>query len=270
LGELCVEGACRAVVCAPREQVCQSDQPVTCNLTGTGYDPAPACDAGLVCVENRDRTTVCLEALPYDGVSLQASLDGSYGCLSGGATALHLVVDARIPKSTAGELQSFLASYLDLPYSFAGLTWIRGTSCDATSFEQPAVPIERLPSSLEELDEELMNYEPVPADSPLPVAAALEGASRYAKSFSAATGIHTVVVLVSDGGPEACAGKEQATVEIAAAATLAVSEPEVRTFVTSPELDAVAAAGGTERAVSGETLDAALSDAFKRAAECFQ
>lgn len=123
--------------------------------------------------------------------------------------------------------------------------------CVASQYAEPEIPIKQLPGAAKELTDSITKHAPVGAETP--TRAALTGAVDYATIWAKAHPDHvTVVVLATDGEPTVC-GTD--TAEIAAiAAGGAKQTPRVLTFVVGvgqgfePVLDAIAAAGGTEKA----------------------
>lgn len=123
--------------------------------------------------------------------------------------------------------------------------------CVASQYAQPEIPIKQLPAAAKELTDSITKHAPVGAETP--TRPALTGAVDYAAAWAKAHPDHvTVVVLATDGEPTVC-GTD--TAEIASiAAGGAKQTPKVLTFVVGvgqgfePVLDAIASAGGTEKA----------------------
>jgi hypothetical protein len=122
-------------------------------------------------------------------------------------------------------------------------------SCNASDYARPAVPIAVLPAGGAEVTESLRQRTP---GGGTPTRPALQGALQYAAQWALAHPARkTVVVLVTDGAPQGCAGDDLTTVsQIAAAGVSQV--PQILTYVIAvggvQGLDQVAEAGGTQRA----------------------
>ena len=128
-----------------------------------------------------------------------------------------------------------------------------GDSCDAADYATADVPIQPLPGVANAITASLNAHSPTTGTPTLP---ALQGAVQFATSWATQNPSHvTVVVLATDGIPEAC-DTTQSVIEGAAAAGFN-GNPSIRTFVIGVEdqmggglgfLNGVAAAGGTGQA----------------------
>lgn len=134
-----------------------------------------------------------------------------------------------------------------------------GSQCVASDYSTPKVPIAALPGNANALSSTI-NALPNPADDALtPTSSAITGGLKIAKDYAVSHPGHSVVlVLATDGLPTRCA-----PLDIPSIANLAAvgknGTPGVKTFVigvfssdeastAKPNLDAIAAAGGTTSA----------------------
>jgi hypothetical protein len=126
-------------------------------------------------------------------------------------------------------------------------------SCNAADYATAEVPIQPLPGVANAITASLGMHGPSTGTPTLP---ALQGAVTFASNWASQNPSHvTVVVLATDGIPEAC-DTNQANIEAAAAAGFNAM-PSIRTFVIGVEdqsggglavLNGIAAAGGTGQA----------------------
>lgn len=123
-----------------------------------------------------------------------------------------------------------------------------GTSCEASDYATPEIPIQLLPMHRTQLIASLDANRP---NGGTPTRPALQGALEYAKGWADDHPGHTViVVLATDGEPEGCSGNNVANVSALAADY--ANNHGIKTFVVGigPEvvnMDTIAAAGGTEK-----------------------
>ncbi|MCC6646897.1 MAG: VWA domain-containing protein [Polyangiaceae bacterium] len=131
--------------------------------------------------------------------------------------------------------------------------------CSSAGYANPRVPIAKLPGNAAALVGAINAADP---DGPnTPTLPAVEGARDYARSFKTANPTHKViVVLVTDGQPNGCSSS------VASASTAAADSfngnPSVPVFVVGvgnslQNLDAIAAAGGTQKAIIVNSGDSA-------------
>jgi hypothetical protein len=132
---------------------------------------------------------------------------------------------------------------------------VNGDSCTATDYSTPAVAISALPGGAAGIVGALGAKGP---EQETPTSAALQGAVNEAKTYAGANAGHTVVaVLATDGLPSECDTNIGNIAGIASAAV--AGAPSVKTFVigifttneastAKPNLDQIAAAGGTSQA----------------------
>jgi len=122
--------------------------------------------------------------------------------------------------------------------------------CDYMAYALPDVPIAPLGANASKITMSLAQHAPA---GETPTLSAVQGAYSYAKAWHKSNPDHSVVVLLAtDGEPNVCAS----TIDnVAQAASVAYSTaPAIRTFVIGvgsalSSLDAVALAGGTEKAI---------------------
>jgi hypothetical protein len=134
-------------------------------------------------------------------------------------------------------------------------------SCDPADYANPAVEIGALPNLAPSIVTSLTAHHP---SANTPTAAALQGALNHAKVWAQTHSGHlVVVVLATDGVPSECTPSDAAGLSQIAATAL-MGTPSIKTFgigVFSPAdvpagptlLDAIAAAGGTTKAVNINT-----------------
>jgi hypothetical protein len=145
-----------------------------------------------------------------------------------------------------------------------------GDSCVAADYSKPAVAIGALPGSKAALANALATKKP---QGGTPTSAALQGAIDTAVAYAKANPTHTVaVVFATDGNPEQCDTNITNISNIAGGAF--TGTPSVRTFVVGvfasaaektalqPNLDAIAAKGGTNKAY---LTNAAATTEFQKA-----
>lgn len=132
---------------------------------------------------------------------------------------------------------------------FPGICGGVGGSCDVAEYAKPAVVISTLPGIAPVIKNSLNNTSPTGGT---PTSAALDGAITYTKQYMSANPNHVgVVVLATDGNPEAC---ETNLSVINGIAKKGLDEPpSVKTFVIgvgnlAAALDGIANAGGTGKA----------------------
>jgi hypothetical protein len=155
--------------------------------------------------------------------------------------------------------------------------------CDVPSYATPAVPIATLPGAAAALISSLGAHQP---DGRTPTGPALAGALDAARRHAVAHPDHKLaVVLVTDGLPTECTPLDVPAIAAVAAAG-ATGSPPVPTFVigvfgaddaalAAPNLDALAAGGGTGKAVVintnqdvNQVLQAALAQIRTTAVAC--
>ncbi len=149
-------------------------------------------------------------------------------------------------------------------------------TCDAAGYARPLVPMQALPEGAQAVLAALTKLTPVGSTPTLP---ALGGAIEQATTWAAShPDHHTIVVLATDGLPTACdpeiqSGDPQIAIDNLSATAAAGLTAGVRTFVVGlatpidgtarDDLDAIAAAGGTESAfIVGATIVDELVDAL--------
>ena len=142
---------------------------------------------------------------------------------------------------------------------FLGVCMELNEVCDPSYFAQPAVPIGLLPPWSNEIKKSLDNTSP---SGGTPTGPALEGAYLYAKQRAKQLPNHkVVVVLVTDGEPNECNMDNVAIANLAKSALN--GNPSISTFVigvgddAKGDLDSIAAAGGTDKAVDVSDANAA-------------
>ena len=145
-------------------------------------------------------------------------------------------------------------------------------NCDPMSYREAAVPIAPLPKNSAILVRSIDRQSPAGGT---PTSLALAGALDYAKNYAESNAGHTVaVVFATDGLPTDCGSTDIADISDIAASAFAAS-PSIRTYVVGvfgPEdeeapanLDAIARAGGTDRAFMVDTsqnVTASLTEAL--------
>ncbi len=131
-----------------------------------------------------------------------------------------------------------------------------GADCDADHYTVPTEEMAQLPGAAAQLKERL---DGLVLDGSTPTKPALEGALSYAREWTTQRGLPVAVVLATDGYPHVCEEENntiEGTAEVARAAYLAT--PSIPTYVLGigsglDELDQIAEAGGTNRAVLADT-----------------
>jgi hypothetical protein len=128
-------------------------------------------------------------------------------------------------------------------------------SCEAASYEKPAVPIASLPAGEVALSQALQNQEYLFGT---PMGPALVGALAQARAHKLANPSHHVaLVLATDGFPQSCDPTDAAGISALVAAGL-MQSPPISTYaigvlggedlgIARPLLDGVAIAGGTNK-----------------------
>jgi len=194
------------------------------------------------------------KALPLD-VFIMFDESGSMATMDDGKTmridAVRAAVDQFLQDPSSAGLSVGIGYFGTQPLSCAC------TSCNASDYAKPAVPIGLLPDAAAALQASLGGQQPT---GETPTGAAIRGACTYATAHKAAVPGHAVVILlVTDGVPEApltahaggC-NPTLADAQSAAAACFSATTP-VRTYVlgVGPSLDnlnQIAASGGTGHA----------------------
>jgi Mg-chelatase subunit ChlD len=159
----------------------------------------------------------------------------------------------------------------------------RGDSCSVGDYATPAVPMVPVSTGAASLVAALEAHEP---SGQTPTGPALQGALTHARAVAREHPDHSVaVVFVTDGLPTRCTPLDTRSIAAIAAGAESAS-PSVRTYVVGvfapeeerearPTLDAIASAGGSQRAVlintsqdvGGELLTA-LASIRKTAVPC--
>jgi hypothetical protein len=127
-------------------------------------------------------------------------------------------------------------------------------SCNAADYAKPEVEIAPLPGVGAAITASIANHSPTTAT---PTSAALQGAVDHAGQWAAAhTGHVTIALLATDGDPTECDTSINNIAAIAAKA--AGATPKIQTFVIGvgsslTNLNAIAAAGGTQKAFIVDT-----------------
>ena len=122
------------------------------------------------------------------------------------------------------------------------------SSCNVASYAVPEVSIQLLPGVAQQIVSSLASHMP---GGGTPTEPALRGAMQYAISHAVATPDRkTVVVLATDGTPNDCSSTVTSVSQVAASGF--ANDPRILSFVigigNTGNLDAIAQAGGTERA----------------------
>jgi len=145
-------------------------------------------------------------------------------------------------------------------------------NCDPTSYREAAVPIAQLPKNAAILVRSIDRQSPTGGT---PTSLALAGALDYARDHAESNEGHTVaVVFATDGLPTDCGSTNITDISAIAASALATS-PSIRTYVVGvfgpdddeapANLDAIARAGGTDRAFmidTSQNVTASLTEAL--------
>jgi hypothetical protein len=153
---------------------------------------------------------------------------------------------------------------LPFPYTCSGFT-----SCDVARYSAPAIPIGDDPGHADDVIASLRAQAPVGAT---PTGPALAGALEHARVWAEQhPGRQAVTVLATDGFPTVCEPVEIPDIAALASAAAGAARP-VRTFVIGvfgdldlgtdgqARLDAIASAGGSERALIVNTAGDVASD----------
>ncbi len=163
------------------------------------------------------------------------------------------------------------------PYSCSALTQSTCSKkeCFLEDYDDARVPIASLPGNASALTSSIDGIANPPQDALTPTSAAVAGGLAYAKQFATANPTHAVVmVLATDGLPTRCAPYESSKIGQTAAAA-ASGTPSVKTFVigvfadgekaaAQPNLDSIAAGGGTGKALIVSTSSNVTAD-FQKA-----
>lgn len=134
--------------------------------------------------------------------------------------------------------------------------------CDVNRYSTPAVDLAPLPGNAAAVGSA---FPEIPINE-TPTEPALEGAIVHARDFATQQQMNTVVLLVTDGEPQACNSTLQGVTQIAADGL--AGSPSIRTFVVGlsfslDNLDAIATAGGTGDAILVDPFDqGAVADAL--------
>jgi hypothetical protein len=123
------------------------------------------------------------------------------------------------------------------------------SSCNATEYARPDVPIEVLPQVEPKIVASLNAHGP---NGGTPTYPAIQGAMQYALQYAVANvGRKTIVVLATDGAPNDCNSNVQNVSSVAAAGF--ANNPQLLTFVVgignTGNLNQIAQAGGTNQAL---------------------
>lgn len=145
------------------------------------------------------------------------------------------------------------SSGISVGMGFFGNLPVGSTSCDPDDYSDPAVEIDRLPDHADAVLDVLYDVAPT---GETPTGAAIRGACNYVGAWHAQQPSHKkVILLVTDGIPEAPSSSCNPTIEDAASAAEECfsGSPAVPTYVLGVgqalgNLDDIAAAGGTEEA----------------------
>lgn len=194
------------------------------------------------------------QALPLD-VYIMFDESGSMATMDDGKTmridAVRAAVDQFLQDPSSAGLSVGIGYFGRQPLSCAC------TSCNASDYATPAVPIGALPGAAAGLESSLAGQQPT---GETPTGAAIRGACTYASAHKAAVPGHAVVILlVTDGVPEAPltahAGGCNPTLADAQSAAISCfsATTPVRTYVlgVGPSLDnlnQIASSGGTGHA----------------------
>lgn len=146
---------------------------------------------------------------------------------------------------------------------------VNQTQCEVEAYSTPAVPISSAPDRFVALSESLASQIP---NGLTPTGPALSGALEHARAWALDNpGRQVVTVLATDGFPTECSPVEIPDISAVAEAASSAEQP-VRTFVVGvfgdadldgggqERLDALARAGGTERAYVISTGGDVVSD----------
>ncbi len=135
-------------------------------------------------------------------------------------------------------------------------------SCNPLDYSRFDVPIDILPAAKQPLIDSLDRHTPGGAR---PTEPALLGAIQYAIQRNKNLARRSVVVLITGGEPQGCTGNDFTTVSGVASAGMSAI-PQIRSYViavgNAPNFDAVARAGGTERAYAPQS-EVQIVDALK-------
>ncbi|HEX4447349.1 MAG TPA: vWA domain-containing protein, partial [Polyangiaceae bacterium] len=130
-------------------------------------------------------------------------------------------------------------------------------SCTVSDYATPEVEIAPLPGVASKITASLAAHTP---STPTPTLPAEQGAIQHAQAWSKAhPGDAVIVVLATDGDPDACTSSANPVADVAAAAAAGVSgTPKILTFVIgvgtdTANLNQIAAGGGTGNAFIVDT-----------------
>lgn len=208
------------------------------------------------------------EALPFD-LYVLFDQSGSMVTAAGSGTRLDAVRAAMTDFVNAKE-----SAGMGLGIGYFGNFPIGNASCDPRDYDAPAVPVGVLPANAAPFLASLRGVEPT---GETPTGAAVRGACTYTTAWRKANpGKPLDILLLTDGVPEAPVSRTMPggcdpTLDDAVAATRACAASGVNTFVLGvgpnlQNLDAIAAAGGTEKAflVDGANVERDVSAALGR------
>ncbi len=227
--------------------VVKSGEPASC--TASAQCTATSTDRCLLkmCVGNNPKANAV-------ACNVKADCAPSENCLAVGTCSLNPNTLCLVPGSSCGnDANGFALGTCSNALTSSYCT--EGDSCLAADYAKPAVPIALLPGGAAAIASALSTKAP---NGNTPTSAALQGAVDQAKAYAIAHPGHTVVAVFStDGVPTECDTNLQNINAIAAAALNGT--PSIKTYVigvfaqneqstAKPNLDAIAAAGGTKQA----------------------
>jgi uncharacterized protein YegL len=164
--------------------------------------------------------------------------------------------------STSQGIEAFFADPQSQGTS-ASLAFFCGKSCTASTYQTPSVALSALPDT----KSFTQSIQAQTLCGGTPTAAAIEGAVAYAQSVKQQQPTGDVVVaLITDGQPTTCGGMTGATAAAMAGATAGIKTYVIGVGSSLQNLDALAAAGGTSKAILVDTANPAqLATDFEKA-----
>jgi hypothetical protein len=206
---------------------------------GAGAAQRSAADAGADASAACATESQMAKAIPVD-VYIMMDQSSSMILPAGSGTRWSAVTDA---------MQMFVnrpeAAGVGVGIQYFGL----GISCDAADYAHPEVEIGPLPDNAKPIADSINSHLPIAVT---PTEPALQGAIDHAREWQDAHPDHVVVVvLATDGEPDACVSTTDSVAKVAAMGL--AGTPAIRTFVIGvgsglDALNQVAQSGGTDQA----------------------